>query len=259
MPESTLTIVFRGLMVFHKTVEPSSIFEVGLLSPNHHGNPLHIPRINTYKNGVLDSVMPIGEVPPGDRIWLLNVTEHLGGVSAEEQGEFNRTPHTHPRDYRWLIDLENTEFHGSLAGRINTGPLKPVLRIPTGRFYTRLQSVEMNRMQGNGQATDFGRLAAAVGCDIRLTGNEAKLCVVGTNITKFTFVVDPTGNTLYEIANTPPDTHVPALGEDHFQHYYEIFNPPLPTKFKFSPRPSVKGPSPALCGGVRLGQRTDPF
>jgi hypothetical protein len=261
MAESTLTIVFRGLMVFHKTVAQPSIFEVGLLSPpSQHGHQLHVPRINTYKNGVLDSVTPIGEVHPRERTWQLKVDGPLGGVSTDEQGEFKRTTETHPRDYRWLIDLEDQEFHESHAGNIQTRLLIPLLRIETGRFYTRLQSIEMNRRQGSGDVTDFGMVSAAVGCDIRLTGTKWKLVVEGASTPKFIFDVDPTGNTFYEIANTPPDTHVPAQDEDHFQHYYEIFNPQIPAnmKYKFSPKRAsmaVMGPSPALCGGVRLGKR----
>jgi|SRR5215470_2580765 len=250
MTESTLTIVFRGLMVFHKTVGPLSQFEVGLLTP-HHGNSNHIPRISTYKNGVLYSVKRIDGLYPEHRIWQLNVVEPLGGVSTDEQGTFKRAQETHPKDYRWLIDLEDSaEFYGSLAGKIDTCLLNPVLRIPSGRFYTRLQSDEMIR-EKDGQPENFGMLSAAVGCDIRLRGCVAKLDAGAGNV--FTFNVDPTGNTLYEIANTPPDTHVPATCEDHFQHYYEIFTTHVP-KYKFSPMPGVTGPSPALCGSVRLGQ-----
>jgi hypothetical protein len=100
-------------------------------------------------------------------------------------------------------------------------------------------------------------VSAAVGCDITLTGKNAELIVDGTNKKIFTFDVDRNGNTLYEIANTPPDTHGPA--GDHFQHYYDIFTC-FVKKFEFSPGEALTGPSPggpapspALCGGVRLG------
>lgn len=257
--EFTLTIVFRGLMVFHKTDVPQSRFEVGLLLPSgHHGNQTHIPRINTFKNGVLHSVTRIERRYLERHIWRLEVDEPLGGVSTDQQGEFIRSRVTHPRDYRWLIDLESREFHKDHANTIMTGRLKPVLHIMTGRFYTRLQSLEMYRQQGGAAETDFGMVSAAVGCDIRLTGSNANL-FANTDII-FRFNVDPTGNTLYEIANTPPDTDV--QGEDHFQHYYELFEPPLSEnlRFQFRPKPAsleVTGPSPALCGGVRLGTRTD--
>ena len=267
MSDLKLTIVFRGLMVFHRTVTTPSLFEVGLLSPCHHnhGNPPHIPRINTYKNGVLDSVMVIGElIDPMRRTWQLKVDGvGGGGVSTEEYGgTFDRATHTNTRDYRWLIDLEDQrEFHGPLTDKIDTKRLNPVLRIPSGTFYTRLLSRKMNRRQGDGQATNFGRVSAAVGCDITLTGTKAELIVADTNASIFTFDVDPNGNTLYEIANTPPDTHGSA--EDHFQHYYDIFTSFFP-KFIFSPgeahtgpSPEFPGPSPALCGGVRLGTMTN--
>jgi len=258
MTGSKLTIVFRGLMVFHKKVGSSSIFEVGLLSPCHHGHPLHIPRIITYKNGVPDSVMLIGGlVDPMRRIWRLNVNIPVGGISTDEEGEFIRATHSHTTDYRWLIDLEDDhEFYGSLKDKIDTKRLNPVLRIPSGSFYTRLLSRKMNRQKDNGQATNFGRISAAVGCDITFNGPKPELVVADTNASIFTFDVDPDGHTLYEIANTPPDTYVPEPGEDHFQHYYEIFTSYLP-KYKFSPGSGVTGPSPALCGAVRLGKMGD--
>lgn len=278
MADSKLTIVFRGLMVFHKTAGPSSLFEVGLLSPCHHhhgnphhipSNPPHIPRINTYKNGVLDSVTFLRDfVDPMFRIWELKVTGGVGGVETEEyDGTFYRERHTNTRDYRWLIDLEDPrEFHGPLTGKIDTKQLNPVLRIPSGKFYTRLLSRKMKRRQAGGQETDFGRVSAAVGCDITLTGTKAELIVDrtkenGTNEKIFTFDVDQ--NTLYEIANTPPDTH--ESNGDHFHHYYDIFTS-FVKKFEFSPGEALTGPSPggpapspALCGGVRLGTMKEPL
>jgi hypothetical protein len=258
MAESILTIVFRGLVVFHKTVGPPSLFEIGLLPTSHHDNPPHIPRIITCKNNEQCSVMPIGGLHPESRHWRLNVEGPLGdGVSTDEQGAFNRASHTYQEDYRWLIDLEdNIEFFGPLAGKFDTSRLKPVLQIPNGRFYTRLLSYEMMRRKDNEPEMVFGKVSAAVGCDIRLTGSKAELVVAGTCKTIFTFNADPTGSTHYEIANTPPDTHVPVYGEDHFQHYYDLFTVRVP-KFKFRPPPPPPGqpaPSPALCGEVRLGQ-----
>jgi hypothetical protein len=258
MPESTLTIIFRGLMAFHrKEAGAGSIFEVGLLTPHDHHAPVHVPRINTYKNGVLDSVFFLEGLHPTHRQWQLNVEGALDPVSTDELGTFTRKTHTHETDYRWLIDLEDSnEFYGPLTGKINTKLLKPVLLVPNGKFYTRLRSGEaLRQKEGVPGNEDFGRVSAAVGCDIRLQGTKAELVVKDTGVPIFTFEVDPSGRTLYEIANTPPDTHKPAAGEDHFQHYYEIFTASVP-KFKFKPKSAPPGPSPALCGAIRLGQMT---
>ena len=256
MPDSTLNIVFRGLMVFHRK---GDMFEVGLLTPkHHHGPPVHVPRINTYKNGVLDNVFFLEGLHADHRHWQLNVEGALDPVSTDEKGAFARKTHTHLTDYRWLIDLEdNTEFYGPLKGKINTRLLKPVLLIPNGRFFTRLPSREMLReKEGVEGVEDFGKVSAAVGCDIRLRGAMAELVVKDTGTPIFTFDVDPEGKTLYEIANTPADTHKPAPGEDHFQHYYDLFHKDV-KKFKFKLKSATPGPSPALCGEIRLGQLGD--
>jgi hypothetical protein len=259
MATSMLTIAFRGLMLFRQQGSGAgSFFEIGILQATDH-----ILRINTVKNGILDSVLVAQDLQPGHRIWRLEVDKPTdSGVSTETQGvTFDRKSHTFERDFRWLINLDdNTEFYGQLAGKINTALLSPVLRIPHGKFYTRLKSHALKRtMDGvSGEENPFGFIAAAIACDIEVTGGAARLVLDDPpHVQVADFEVDPSGNTLYEIVNTPPDPHMmmPGMDEDHFQFYYNMFTVNVP-KFHFQERAqdTAPAPSPALCGGAGLGQ-----
>jgi hypothetical protein len=245
-----------------------SFFEVGIVHVEHLMPPHHIPhilRIITYKNGVPDTVKVVqDEVNTKPRLWRLDVTNPVTpGVRKDQQGAtFNRMQHPHDRDYRWLVDLEdNTEFYGPLNGKLDTSVLKPVLRIRNGLFYTRLKShPQTRRKDGVPGKPPFGRAAAAIGCDIELNnGGSATLRFDNTGEDIFDFAIDPSGNTLYEIVNTPPDTHVPGTGEEHFICYYDMFTAAVP-KFHFEAQGLLApGPSPALCGATGLGQFPNPL
>lgn len=268
MPEKTLTIIFRGLLVFRQQGTGSdSYFEVGILPTAAH-TPPHIPRILTYKNGVLDAVKSLVGVHQDIRHWRLKVSDPVTiGVSKDQQGEtFDRKTHEYARDYRFLMDLEDSkEFYGPLIGKIHPSfGLGPVLRISNGSFYTRLKSHKVDRQKDGEDFEFFGFVASAIGCDIKLNGNEAKLVREDDqNIEIFSFDLDDTGKTLYEISNSPADTYIPppfpSTEGDHFQHYYHIFNVPEPPRFHFKESSSATGPSPALCGEVGLGQFPDPL
>src|SRR3989442_5361897 len=109
MPESTLTIIFRGLMVFRQQGSGAgSRFEIGVVPVTHDMFPTHvhhIPRISTFKNGVLDGVKIVEGFQAPHRIWQLEVDgPTTPGVSKDEQGAtFDRATHPYPRDYRWLF------------------------------------------------------------------------------------------------------------------------------------------------------------
>ena len=277
---STLTIVFRGLMIFHKD-EENDRMEIGILRV--HG---HIPRVLTIKNGVLAAVRVFEEEDLKQPFWELEVTNPVGlGVSTYTNGsvKFERKTHKDDRDFRWIMDLEARDFYNrDLTKEMNTNKLMPVLHVPHGEFYTRLKSPLLLRKEGPGEFEPFGCVAAVTGCDIPFDGGGAELKVAGGS-TLFTFKNEP--NTIYEITNTPPDVvpppeqdgrHVggphteatPATQRktegkdsppDHFQHYYDLF-PVIPSpRFEFQPANPTPGPDPALCGKGMLGKRTNPL
>lgn len=268
MPESTLTIVLRGLMVFRQDgAGPGSRFEIGIVPVRHRheaGGIEHILRILTYKNGVLDGV----KVPKLDKLgrsWALDVTNPSTNAVTKVQvgATFDRKSADlkDPRDYRWIMDLEsNAEFYGALKGSIDPKKLVPIINIPCGEFYTRLLSFPQKRFTDEANPQEFGRAAAAMACDIKLSGDQAKLLDTAAPGDPPIFTFDATAeNTHYEISNTPPDTYEtpedPKL-QNHFKHYYDMFTKRVRV-FRFEAKSSATGPSPALCGGTGLSQFPD--
>src|SRR6478736_5662239 len=137
----TITIVFRGLMVFNKqpgTMEIGfidALYKPGNEHPAHpdHGNgaghsPVHIPRILTMQNGILSSIFDLrlrGELG-NVRNWELMVTDPVQekAETVEEPGDFVRTTHAAERDFRWVSDLEANDLHGRpLSAEVNTRQL----------------------------------------------------------------------------------------------------------------------------------------
>ncbi|MCA1577728.1 MAG: hypothetical protein LC794_10255 [Acidobacteria bacterium] len=261
-------------MVFRPNAETQRM-EVGLLRAANH-----IPRILTIRNSILFAVDIIPtELLDSQTPWELKATNpaesgirtYLNGGSA-----FERQTHNDDRDFRWIMDLEGQEFYGrDLSAEMATKKLMPIITVPHGEFYTRLKSPPLSRFTETGEPTPFGAVAAAIGCDIRLDGGAVDLTSANGE-PLFTFASYP--NTIYEITNTPPDVfssvgsgaahhhHGPPPlvdgGTDpgsHFQHYYDLFRGEITPRFGLKPIPGSKAPDPALCGSVKLGERTIPL
>lgn len=273
----TLTIVFRGLMIFHED-KTNNLMEIGILR-----EPGHVPRIITIKNGVHADVYDLRERPELDdessRSWRIEVTNPAQkGISTYTDGQmFDRKTHPNDRDFRWIMDFEGSDFYDKdLTAQVDARKLMPVLQVPVGQFYTRLKSPSLNRSEDGGELREFGAIAGVTGCDIVLEGGTAELSAVGGgSIFQFKSEGESLENTIFEITNTPPD--VPAVfgtgsghgghgghtgaspHQDHFQFYYGLFLPgriPSPI-FGFRPLDGSPAPNPALCGKGRLGRRTE--
>jgi len=275
MPE-TLTIVFSGLMVFHHN-NANNAMEIGILRQESH-----VPRILTITNGVLADVFDLRTRPeladPNNRSWRLEVTAPAAsGISVYTNGStFDRKTHNDDRDFRWGMDFEGPDFYDKdLSTVMLTNRLTPVLQIPSGEFYTRLKSEPLNRREDGGALKPFGAIAGVTGCDISIRGGSVTLKdQADSDIFRFKIDGAPVPpNTIFEIANTPPDVlldqnsthgHVAHddLHSDHFQFYYNLFEPqntPRP-KFGFeSALDTAPGPDPRLCGKAQVGLRTDPL
>lgn len=270
---STLTIVFRGLMIFHED-KKNNLMEIGLLQ-----RPGHIPRILTITNGVLAGVFDLRDGPAlGERKWRIDVNNPVTqGISTYTNGspELKRLTHDDDKDFRWIMDFEGSDFYDRELTDMKTQELMPVLQVPVGEFYTRLKAPSLLRREDGGAFSPFGAVAAVTGCDIQINGGGAELNVVdGSNIFTFKKPDEPLQNTIYEITNTPPDVpetlgaaphpggHHPGPNhDDHFQNYYALFDTnkmPSPI-FGFRPPDGSPNPDPALCGKGRVGKRTEPL
>lgn len=279
----TITIVFRGLMVFNKlpgTMEIGfidALYKPGNGHPEHpdHGNganhsPVHIPRILTMQNGIVSSIFDLrnrrelGNV----RNWELMVTDPVqpSAETVEELGAFDRKTSASELDFRWVSDLEADDLHGRpLNAEVNTRQLLMVLYVRHGQFYTKLRSRPLKKRRLNPpQIVDYGRNAAVVGCDIQVgDAGGVKLMAGGSaGVEVFDFASD--ANTLYEISNGPPDVPeqapTPLDAPGHFHMYYDkLFNAHPRDKFDLFMDDPAPAPDPTLCGAAYLGRRDDPL
>jgi hypothetical protein len=258
------TIVFRGLMVFHRL---GDFMEIGFLDA-----PGHVPRILTMKGGILASVFDLRTRPELRKVrnWGLEVTNPLQPTATTfTEGEsFDRLTHRNPRDFRWIADLEARDLFGrNLSAELNTSQLLLVLYVRHGEFYTKMKSPLLTRKTIKTDAeVAYGSMAAVTGCDIKFDTGTLKLVAGGTGGTvafRFTEGVDQ--DTIYEFSNSPPDVPLdkptPPDEGGHFPMYYDhLFITQPDDAFKLvKSEDTDPAPDPALCGATLLGSRTDPL
>ena len=282
----TVTIVFRGLMVFNKqpnpiTQKPLDTMEIGFVDAlfqgtghtgmNHPANEAHVPRILTMKNGVLAEIQDLRLTQPelgNVRNWELVVTDSTQPVSTDEQGAtFDRKTSTYARDFRFITDLEGIDLHNRpLSGEINTRQLLLVLYVRNGQFYTKLQSPALKRTRVNPppQTIPYGTSAAVIGCDITFADTGTlKLRAGGSKgVEVKEFIAEP--GTIYEISNAPPDVPfdmpIPSNALGHFHMYYDkLFITSPADQFDLTRDDNAPAPDPALCGVTFLSLREDPL
>ncbi|MFY9619286.1 MAG: hypothetical protein WAQ99_05700 [Pyrinomonadaceae bacterium] len=277
------TIVFRGLMVFHKM---GNVMDIGFLRA-----PGHVPRILTMKNGVLAGVFDLRRRPELDREtdWRLVVDNPLQPTAEPYRpggAQFDRKTQTDLKDFRFIADFEAGDLHGrDLSNELITRPGPPpqgvrlILKVSNGLFYTRLLSPFLNRKRVHPLpevVEPYGPAAAATGCDIMFNAGSVKLRAGGpTGAIAFDFNEGVESNTIYEISNSPPDVipdplnppgHPPGHPPSHppgghFHMYYGLLFRPNPLQ-RFDLVPSDDphpGPDPALCGVGGVGSRTIPL
>ena len=260
------TIVFRGLMVFHKMGDH---MEIGVLNaPAHAGtgsHAAHVPRIIKTTNGVISSIFDLRNRNAA-RDWEIEVSNPLQPTATRfRQGEdFDRRHHPIARDFRWIADLEGDDLHNrDLTAELDMTKLLMVIRVRHGMFYTQQLSKPLNRKTANPpiQQRPFGRAAEVVGCQIDFEMGSVTLKAGTSTIPIYTFDEGDEDGVVYEISNAPPDVAPDApyvAGAGHFAMYYtHLFGTPPQDEFRLiregDPMPS---PDPALCGAVGLGKRS---
>jgi hypothetical protein len=273
----TITIVFRGLLVLNQHQadgEPS--MEIGILSVNaaahdaghdagedpahdaaHDAAQVHTPRIMTLRNGVREETFLLDMEHP-TKLWKLIVDSPVStGITLRQNGPFDRLAGTgRDDDFRWVINLESAEFpYGNIDQHfhLDRTELRHVIEITSGEFYTRLKSPVLARTENGGAPQDFGAIAGVTGLEIKVNSGGARLIGENEDDVIFEFSADP--NVVYEIANSPSDVAVEL--EDHFPHYYEIFQQQPRQKFGFERPGGSTAPNPALCGKIFLGEFGD--
>src|SRR2546425_4766265 len=142
----SLTIVFRGLMVFHPG-PAREYFEVGILpAPEHE---FRVQVIENSPEGVSSFFVPLGELKHD--LWSLEfANSNQQGVSFYQSEPFDRKAGLgDKRDFRWVLDLKGSEFYGR---ELQTDPdqLGVALHVRGGEFYTNKRTPSLMRKKGDG-------------------------------------------------------------------------------------------------------------
>lgn len=273
----TVTLVLRGLMVFHP--DPArEYFEAGVLpAPGHR---FRVEVREKTDSGVSTFVVPL---PPVTSLvndsWSLEFTSPLKrGISFYQGGAFDRKAGIgDPRDFRWALDIEGTEFYNEQV-MIKENQLGPIVRMTSGEFYTKGRSRPLLRRQGDGTFQYFGSVADEIAADFPVTRGDVVLRSAKSGKEILRLPRKP--GTSYEIIleNQPvTEGHMASMASDsdHFQYYYQVIAKPKTEWFEFkfvghgaaagdsnqfrviaaNHVSSAPAPDPALCGLVGLLKR----
>jgi len=273
----TVTLVLRGLMVFHP--DPArEYFEAGILKAPGHQFRVEVREKTSA--GVSKYLVPLPPVTDlVNDAWSLEFTSPAKrGISLYQSGAFDRKAGIgDPRDFRWAVDIEGTEFYNEQV-TINEKQLGPIVRMTSGEFYTKDKSRPVMRRQGDGTFQLFGSIAEEIAADFVTRGDVVlRSAKSGKEILR----LPGKPNTTYEIIleNQPvTDGHIASMASssDHFQYYYQVIAKPKTEWFEFkiadpgvdaagasnqfrviaasyvSPSPA---PDPATCGLLGLLKR----
>jgi len=231
----TVTIVLRGLMVFHP--DPArEYFEAGILpAPGHR---FRVEVREKTKTG--ESTFSVPLPPVIDLVndsWSLEFTSPTKrGISFYQRGAFDRKAGIgDPRDFRWAVDIEGTEFYNEQV-TIKENQLGPILHMTSGEFYTRARSRPMVRRQGDGTYQHFGSVAEEIAADFFNIGGDVVLrsAKSGKEIVRLPRKPDTTYEIILE--NQPvTEGHMASMAsnQDHFQYYYNVITKPKSEWFEF--------------------------
>jgi hypothetical protein len=186
-----VTLTFDGLisMCINRSVEPNRC-ELGMVHVQDHSRQLTITRIN--RGGVEEAAYPTFDLNDNSNVVIR--TEHpiVPGVSIFRDDGFNRhADRGDPEDFRWIMDLQGSEFHGPnlTLDRQRGHVCHPKLVIYDGVFYTHSKTPHRyfrHPREGNPVNTgfaDLGKIADKVGADIVADPTRGKVIVEITGAT----------------------------------------------------------------------------
>jgi hypothetical protein len=266
----SLTIVFRGLMVFHPDAA-RQYFEVGILRAPEHEFRMQV--LEKSPEGVSSFSVPLEQfLTAKSDVWSLEFPSSTKGVSFYKGGSFDRRSGTgDKRDFRWLIDLESSELYGRKLS-IDNNQLAIMLRVNGGEFYTKTTTFPLTRRKGDGTFEYFGRVAQEIATDVFL--EEGDMVLRSETSREEIFRLKETPDTTYEIVieNLPLQHHYMPTNFNHFQYYYRVFPMPRTEWYEFEvasrEKPSglnflkagfsVPGTDRAPCMGAGYGQGSGP-
>lgn len=199
LQKPTITLVFKGLMVFHRDKDGKR-YEVGILNAPKHKFRIDVK--SKSSRGTKESSIDLKPAP--GEIWRLKIEDPLErGIREYRSEEFSRNRD----DIRWLIDLESKEFHPPepepAERQLKAELLNPVFHLDNGVFYTRGKSKLTERRKGTAPFKHFGFVAEEIGVDIELKSGNAVLVVESTG--EEIFRLEKNGDVTHEVVidNSP--------------------------------------------------------
>lgn len=232
-PNETIKIFFHGLLSFSNYVgndEKENRCEIGV----HNSSESHNLEIKIY-----DLTLPYNEKPVHcynptntkeikDSIFTLEVPGITPSVSYFQPNGFNRQENQgDERDFRWIVDLESSEFYNQELVKIPE-IIKPRFHIKNGIFYTLYKSKSKYRrvISGQDNGTELGSIAYYIGANIYLDADHPAILKIDEEI-----LLDPFKRYIIGITNncsqaTPMHNAQGIRMENDFGEYYKTFNLP---------------------------------
>ena len=228
----SLTIVFRGLMVFHPDPE-GQYFQVGILPAPEHEFRMEV--LEKSPEGVSSFSVPLGQFGNAKPdLWSLEFASSTKqGISLYQNGPFDRKRAVgDERDFRWVVDLEGREFYNHQLAT-NTNQLDFILQLTSGEFYTKNKTLPWMRKKADRTFQYFGSVADEVATDVSLEDGDMVLRSgkSGTEI----FRLNQKPDTTYEIVieNAFVGEHHMAASVNHFHYYYGLIAEPKAEWYDF--------------------------
>ena len=220
-----VTIVFRGLLVFHP--DPArQYFEAGILRAPEHNFRIEVRE--TSATGVSSFVVP---TETQDDVWSFEFAGAANrGVNYYQNGAFDRKAGIgDARDFRWAVDFEGKEFYNQqLATKQNQ--LGPIMRVTSGEFYTKTRTAPLLRNRGNGTFEYFGSAADEVAANLLADGD---VVLRSANSGKEILRLKDKPGTTYEIVVENEFMPEAQTNAGHFSYYYRLINKPRDEWYDF--------------------------
>lgn len=212
--------------------------------------------------------------PEGYSINVVNAVHEMDGVyvyAPNTPNGFDRTRldsdinANDPLDFRWMLDFDGPELHGSKITRKNSKG-RPSLNVNKGVFYTFLKTCSrFQRLKSGANPQDLGYVARFMGAEIRLqSGGYVEL---GVGTTKMT--VGPSDDTKYVILfrNDCSRGEVPCTFDinssdeterNDFYLYYDMFDVHRRDQYKLKYSELCHETRKAFLANLGTGFSTDP-
>ncbi len=230
----TIHIEFLGLMAFcagqDKALANRDRCEVGIIN----NAPNHDLIVKMWKNSTL--VLDWGPRPAASlrkKAFFLR-TQDVGVAPVrfyQRAGEFSRSSEDDPRDFRWIVDLENEEFFGNRDRRVrlrkNPRFTTPRFNLYNGVLYTLCRSGCSFKRDRPQNSLRLGPIAKRQAAHVFLeSGQTAEVDLPGLDDSEKTLSAENTYEILIANICYPPDDQKCKDDENDFHFHHQTYEPP---------------------------------